>query len=81
VHLAAAHVEIDVVVGDDARELLPDPAHLEDELVRFDAAHAGSILTRRREGRAHGPPLHASVRLRDYSAAGTFSLPAMILAL
>ena len=33
VHLAAAHIEIDVVVGDGARELLPDPAHLENELV------------------------------------------------
>ena len=33
VHLAAAHVEIHVVVGDRARKLLPDPAHLEYELV------------------------------------------------
>ena len=33
VHLAAAHVERDVVVRDDARELLADAPHLEDELV------------------------------------------------
>ena len=33
VHLAAPDVEVDVVVGDDARELLADPAHLEDEVV------------------------------------------------
>ena len=31
VHLAAAELEVDVVVGDDARERLRDPAHLEDE--------------------------------------------------
>ena len=29
VHLAAREVEVDVVVGDDPRELLGDPAHLE----------------------------------------------------
>ena len=33
VHLTAAHIQIDVVVGHGARELLPDPAHLENEIV------------------------------------------------
>ena len=29
-HLAAGEIEVDVVVGEHARELLDDPAHLED---------------------------------------------------
>ena len=33
VHLAAPQVEVDVVVRDDARELLADAAHLEHEVV------------------------------------------------
>ena len=33
VHLATADVEIDVIVGDGPRELFPDPAHLEYELL------------------------------------------------
>ncbi len=32
-HLAAAHVEVDVVVGENAGKLLSDPPHLEDELL------------------------------------------------
>ena len=74
-----ADVEVDVVVGDDARELLADPAHLEDELV----GHCGAILNRKRKGRARGPPFHElPPRFDAYpSAVGTLSVPAMIFAL
>jgi hypothetical protein len=34
VHLAGAELEVDVVVGDDARELLPDALELEKRCVR-----------------------------------------------
>ena len=37
VHLAAADVEADVVIGDDAREDLADPSHLEHDLGRSHA--------------------------------------------
>ena len=39
-HLASPNIQIDVVVGDDARELLADAAHLENELL----GHLGTIL-------------------------------------
>jgi hypothetical protein len=45
-HLTLTHVEGDVVVGDDAREALRDPPHLEDWLV----SHAAPILSRYERG-------------------------------
>src|SRR4029077_14911673 len=58
VHLALAHVESDVVVGDDAGKSLRDPTHLEDWLV----GHAAPILTRYDEGRAQARPSHSLMR-------------------
>ena len=40
-HFAPRQLEVDVVVGDDARELLHDPAQFQD----WDVVHRGSILT------------------------------------
>ena len=79
VHLALAHVEADVVVGDDAREPLRDPTHLEDWLV----GHAAPILTRyaRGAGLKPAPRSTRSVARATWSADGTFSVPAMIFAL
>ena len=46
--LALAQVEVDVVVGDDAREPLGDAAELEERRLRASEG---------REGRARAPPL------------------------
>ena len=51
-HLAAAQVEGDVVVGDGPRELLTDPPHLENELV----AAARAILEKKEGGQKARPP-------------------------
>ncbi len=56
-HLAAREIEAHVVVGEHARELLHDPAHLENGC----ACHARGILWRaasseKREGRARARP-------------------------
>jgi hypothetical protein len=69
VHLAAPHVERDVVVGDDARELLADAPHLEDEVVGHE-----SHPTRKERGRARSPPSSCN------RASGYGALPGLELA-
>ena len=59
VHFAARQLEVDVVVGDDARELLHDPAQLENWDV-WSAIHRGPILTGKRRGAGLCPPLGGS---------------------
>ena len=55
VHLAAAEVEVDVVVRDDAREALRDAAQLEDRRRRHrPILIAGAILTTDRSESARG---------------------------
>ena len=79
VHLAAADVEVDVVVGDDARELLAD-------------ARASRGRARRSRGRDPNPEsggagsrpaprAYRSLRELLEVAVGTLSVPAMIFAL
>ena len=76
VHLAAAHVERDAVVGDDSRELLADVPHLEDEIVGH-----GCFLQENEEGGLEGPPSRNRFVLCYLRTAGGLSLPLMIFVL
>src|SRR5206468_3640903 len=58
-HLAGGELEGDMVVGDDARELLGDPAQLQDEVLRHRA-----ILTRRTAGVGCPTPSYEPLRER-----------------
>src|SRR5262249_27418724 len=71
VHLTAADVEGNVVVGHDAGELLADPPHLEDEVV----GHVCFLPEAKRAG-SNTRPL--ATRWCYLSTAGGLSLPWMI---
>ena len=81
VHFAATDVEGDLVVGDDARELLADVPHLENEVVGLVFAHRG-----RKRGRARGPPSRVRTCVSTSAgllaqAAGGLSVSLMIFVL
>ena len=80
----AAELEVDVVVRDDARERLRDPAHLEHNL-RARRTHSwGAILNARKRARgglSARPSAHTISSATTRPSTGSLSLPAMIRAL
>src|SRR6185437_7730692 len=78
-HLAAPHIERDVVVRDDSRELLADAPHLENELV----AHRGRCYRPSAGGRGRTalPPNRGRHCCYLPSVAGGLSEPPVIFAL
>ena len=68
VHLARPQVEVDVVVRDDPRKALRDPAKLEDGgLFHRADSMSGAERRQKERGRAHGPPprmIRLAVRVR-----------------
>ena len=67
-HLAAREIEADVVVGEHARELLHDPAHLENGLGAL--MPRGFYGARERPRKAKGGLAPALRSSRDLSLAG-----------
>ena len=74
-HLPALEVEVDVVVGQDARELFRDPAQLEDGHV----VHLRAILSRKGGSGPEGP-LQETIAQGASTLVGGLILPAMICA-